>query len=250
MPWPMRYNVRTSSSCPKKPMRKNTLRPANCLWRWRKVVVQGEDEEDDHSRLASQRCVCGGKMTSIVIIPAILWKDPWWSLTSDFQISLSTMWMMAPALGATFSGFLLANDQRGPPLRCHRPTCSTANGQVMKPVLVKLGSFSVKLVLQISITVLQNLSNLPFSHTPYKRRLKTAEWATLVCFGCFGWHNLRMTHNETPMAPMTPRLQVQWWALVWWWRVAAHFTCLESLSHDVLRTMKSQYSGASMFTDF
>ena len=88
MPWPMRYisehlPVILKSQCAKIDKFKtcwHTLRLGDCLWRWRKVVVQGEDEEDDHSRLASQRRVCEGKMTSIVIIPAILWKDPWWSL--------------------------------------------------------------------------------------------------------------------------------------------------------------------------
>lgn len=69
MPWPMCYisehlPVILKSPCAKIDKFKtcwHTLRLGDCLWRWRKVVVQGEDEEDDHSWLASQRCVCGGE---------------------------------------------------------------------------------------------------------------------------------------------------------------------------------------------
>ena len=107
MPWPMRYIsehlpvvLRTSPSA----SFPHTLHPGDCLWRWRKVVVQGEDEEDDHSWLASQRRVCGGKVTSIVIIPAILWKDPWWSLM------IPNLWL---------SNQLVNNVNDGPGVGCY-----------------------------------------------------------------------------------------------------------------------------------
>lgn len=122
MPWPMRYMSEHLPVVLKSPCAKTRCARPIAYGGGEKLLSKVKMKKMTIRGLLRKDVFAGGKwpaLSSFLPWYGRIPDDPWWSLTSDFQINLSTMWMMAPAMPRRWVlrfGFFVGKWSTRPPI--------------------------------------------------------------------------------------------------------------------------------------